>query len=886
MFGFTIHILRAKRALKAGKYGTVISLLQDPLVCRDRRAKELREKALNLWFDRARKRRDEGLLDLAIQDAEALTKIDAELPRLQEFLTNVRRQKDHEKERSQKRERVMAAFTQNLQLGRLNEAWEKLEDLSLLLDEKEEKALQGKVCERRTQAKEALQLAKEKLKSGKAMEAKEAWETARELWNDDPAFEEELQKIGSSWARELWVGVRKFLEKGAYQEAALAFSRICVKDPATSRLEEAKNLELQIANGLTGDAGQLAQKGAFDQALALLRKTPEPLVHFPSVRRLRETLIRVDGLISGVAEDPRIRLREMERIARETGWDKLPVSEARRDVQLLEKGLKQVRAALGEGKLEEAKEILLGLSEKWPYCRDVNTHLESFRYDERQRIETLKAARKDLREGRLVAAERKLITLVPGGEGAKEARGLLRDLERIKAKVSRELLVLQARFENGEPSSGLEDGLAAIKRLQSDSDGVEDLEARILVAKNLRKRIQELEASLEGRDLEAFLGRFRDWMGDRGEGGLFQEDRIQIRELGQKIQKELRKDIETGRVEAQLFFLEGLLPFEGVLGVDLGGLLAKARRRKEAADLHARRGMVSLEEKDEAGARKSLENARREALDSPQVLRLAHRLEGLQRDRARVTEALQLARSDPEGARAHLDGLGPTPAPLRTMVFDAKNELERLGGLEGGCLLQVEEGGEYLLLTDDRLVVGHAKASVPPHIPVLARIRSRHVLLERKMSFHGGVQDRLIPVEGAKIQLNGKEISSSIPLSHGDEILLGGVLPMRYLRPNPRSVSALLKIERGFEARGAGRILWLRQGGKEGRVFMGRGEGMHIRVPCMEPEVYLFAPRPGQLRVFSAGGGEVDGKPFRSEADLGPGMRVRCGQVAFRVLPL
>ncbi len=886
MFGFMIHILRARRALKAGRFGAALSLLQDPLVCRDRRAKELRDKALSRWFDRARKRRDEGLLDLAIKDAEALIQIEPEFPRLQEFLSNVQLQKVHEKERSQKRERVIGAFRQSCQLGRLNEAKEKLGDLSVLLETKEEQALLKKVSERQAKAKEALQLAKKKLKSGKAVEAKEAWESARQLWNDDPDFEEELQKVGSAWARELWVEVRQFLKKNAYQEAAIAFSRICVEDPATSRLEEAKNLELQIANGLTGEAGKLAQKGEFDQALALLRKTPDPVAHFPSVRRLRETLVRVDGLISGVTEDPRVRVRELERITRETGWDRLPIAEARKEVQQLEEGLQQVRAALGEGRLEEAKEVLLELSETWPHCRDVNTHLASFRFDEQQRIETLKVARKDLREGRLVSAERKLITLVPGGEGAKEARGLLRDLERIKAKVSRELLVLQARFEAGDSPAALEDGLAAIKKLQIDSDGVEDLEARILAAEHLRKRIQELEASLEARDLEFLLGRFRDWMADRGEGGLFQEDRVQIRELGHKILKEIGKDIEAGRIEAQLYFLEGLLPFEGVLGVEFEGILREGRRRKEAADRHARQGLLFLEEKDEAGARRSLENARREAMDSPQVLRLAHRLEGLHRDRARVTEALQLARSDPEGARAHLEGLGPTPAPLRTMVFNAKNELERLGGLEGGCLLQVEEGGEYLLLTDDRLVVGHAKASVPPQIPILARIRSRHALFERKLSFHGGVQDRLLPVEGAGIQLNGKPLTAPTSLSHGDELLLGGVLPIRYLRPNPRSVSVLLKLGRGFEARGAGRVLWLRQGGKEGRVFMGRGEGMHIRVPCIEPEVYLYAPGPGQLRVFSAGGGDVDGKPFRSEAELAPGVRVRCGQLAFRVLPL
>ncbi|HHI79840.1 MAG TPA: hypothetical protein ENK02_07645 [Planctomycetes bacterium] len=886
MFGFTIHILRARRALKAGRYGTALSLLQDPLVSRDRRAKALREKALGLWLDRARKRRDEGLVDLAIQDAEALHKIEPELPRLQEFLANLRLQKEQERERGQRRERVIAAFQKCCSLGRLNEAGEKLGDLNVLLDPKEEEALLQRVEEQRAKAREALGRAKKSLKSGRALEAKEAWEIARKLWNDDAGFEEELQKVGGAWARELWVEVRQFLQKGKYQEAAWAFSRICVEDPAASRLEEAKNLELQIANGLSSEAGSLAKQGEFEKALALLRKTPEPVAHFPSVRRLRETLLRVDGLVSGMAEDPRIRVRELERIARETGWNRLPIAEAREDVQELEKGLGQVRAALGEGRLQEAKEILQSLSESWPHCRDVQTHLASFRYDEQQRLETLKAARKDLREGRLVSAERKLLTLVPGGEGAKEARGLLRDLERIKAKVSRELLVLQARFENGESPAALEEGLAAIKKLQNDSDGVEDLEARILAAKHLQKRIRELEAALEQRDWELLLGRFRDWMADRGEGGLFQEDRTQLRELGQKIHQNLRRDLEAGHVEAQLYFLEGLAPFAGVLGVELENLRAEAQRRKEAADRLARQGLASLDEKNEAEALQSLENARNEALDSPQVLRLAHRLESLQRDRARVGEALQLARSDPEGARAHLDGLGPTPAPLRTMVFDAKNELERLGGLEGGCLLQVEEGGEYLLLTDDRLVVGHAKASVPPQIPILARIRSRHACFERKLSFHGGVQDRVLPVEGASLKLNGKAVNGPTPLSHGDEVLLGGVLPIHYLRPNPRSVSALLKLGKGFEARGAGRVLWLRQGGKEGRVFLGRGEGVHIRVPCLEPEVFLFAPGPGQLRIFSAGGGEVDGKPFRSEAELAPGVRVRCGQIAFRVLPL
>ena len=78
MWSHLIQLMRARRALRAGRYDTVLGLLEDPLVRDDRRAVDLRAKVLDQLCDRAERRMKGGQLDLALRDIDQVCKLDAE----------------------------------------------------------------------------------------------------------------------------------------------------------------------------------------------------------------------------------------------------------------------------------------------------------------------------------------------------------------------------------------------------------------------------------------------------------------------------------------------------------------------------------------------------------------------------------------------------------------------------------------------------------------------------------------------------------------------------------------------------------------------------------------------------------------------------------------
>src|SRR5205814_5157460 len=96
---------------------------------------------------------------------------------------------------------------------------------------------------------------------------------------------------------------------------------------------------------------------------------------------------------------------------------------------------------------------------------------------------------------------------------------------------------------------------------------------------------------------------------------------------------------------------------------------------------------------------------------------------GQQHALARV-EALAAER-DYAGAHRKLSDLPPTPAVLRTRIFDLKRELARAQGLDGPFLLRVDEGGEYLVLRGESVSIGNVREH-STDLPVLANLAGRH----------------------------------------------------------------------------------------------------------------------------------------------------------------
>ncbi len=163
---------------------------------------------------------------------------------------------------------------------------------------------------------------------------------------------------------------------------------------------------------------------------------------------------------------------------------------------------------------------------------------------------------------------------------------------------------------------------------------------------------------------------------------------------------------------------------------------------------------------------------------APDPLRLVDRARGL------------AAAGDVAGAALQFDRLRREAPMLRTVLHDMNRELARAQGLEGGFLLRVDEGGEHLVLRTESFSIGNLREG-RADLPLLANLATRHARIERCMSFHGGMEDR-IHAEDGELRVAGAPCASH-RLAHGDVVTLGG-LRIRYELPSRRSLTARLRL--------------------------------------------------------------------------------------------
>jgi hypothetical protein len=152
------------------------------------------------------------------------------------------------------------------------------------------------------------------------------------------------------------------------------------------------------------------------------------------------------------------------------------------------------------------------------------------------------------------------------------------------------------------------------------------------------------------------------------------------------------------------------------------------------------------------------------------------------------------------------------------------------------------------------------------------------------MSFHGGMQDRIVAERGPLV-VEGREVSEH-RLRDGDRVRLGSVLDLVYRLPSARSLTASITLGSGFQVAGTDKVLLMKDRGRDGRILIGPVQDAHVRTPHPQPVVELFATRDGQVRVRCEGEGEVNGKPFSGEHPVEAGALVRCGEVCFALQPL
>ena len=73
--------------------------------------------------------------------------------------------------------------------------------------------------------------------------------------------------------------------------------------------------------------------------------------------------------------------------------------------------------------------------------------------------------------------------------------------------------------------------------------------------------------------------------------------------------------------------------------------------------------------------------------------------------------------------------------------------------------------------------------------------------------------------------------------------------------------------------------------GRDGRLLIGPGKDVHVRVPNATGEVEVFAANTGHMRVACEAGGKIDGVSFRGEHPIAAGQLVEAAGITFTLLP-
>lgn len=888
MFERFVRMAEARRALAAGRYEEVLQLAEDPLVREHRKARDLRDRALAGLLDRARRRLRSGK---ALEAARAdIARVLRERPEDEEALalqTACEEAVRGGQEARSAAEGELAAARRAIEAGdpelarRHLDVVERLDPTAAALP-----SVRRLVAARVEAARQLRARAESAWAEGDLDSACEHLAQAR-------ALDVGVEPPGGALARTLARALADRILAGGHldpraEEAELR--RALRQLPELGELERVKSRLRHRVQEAVQKIGSLLERGEVERALELVRDTGREAV---SAVVSPTYLAALDRLAAGWsarrAADPLRAAAELGRAAEVLGVETVTrwARRSREEARELQQALADARRLAREAGLGPARDRLLEIVGRWPGAEVVRREMEAVERGLEEKEERLARARELVRAGRLAEAKALALTIVGPGEEGERAAALVQQVERRMELVRRGLDQVR-RDVHAEPSATVEGLRRAVARLdelgkvQADEPDLEELREA------LAAEIEGLEAlDRAGRalaaerpdDLTEALERI-----EAQRSRLLSEGRLDARllELADGLEERVEQALARGRTHLARELTEALDRIPG-RGLRARGLREEAVEREQAAARTAAAGMAAVRAGCVDEALAALDRARAASVDAAAVGTLETALEEARArdlDLARVEE---LARQrDFDGARRELEALGPTPAMLRTRVYDMKRRLARAQGLEGGFVLRVDEGGEFLVLRKESVTIGNLRDG-RADLPILARIAGRHARIQRTMSFHGGMEDRIL-AEGGVVCVAGRQVREHV-LKHGDRVRLGSSLELRYALPSRRSLTACLTLDGRFQAEGTDRVLLMKDRGRDGRILIGKGPDVHVRVPSATCVVEIFAGRDGRVRVSCREGGEMDGKPFRGEHPLTPGAVVRCGEVSFVLMP-
>lgn len=892
MFDRFIRLARARKALQEKRFEDALQLADDPLIAGTRRAETIRDKARAALLARARERLAQGEIPAARKLAERLRQAGADAG-VQTLIGDLDAAESREQEVSTEARKVADEARKLLQRGELAAAAAAVAGMPEGGPAGLQRQLEAQVKESKLQAKEQLDHVARHLAQRRVDEAQKAFAKAAALDRDAAANATVRGRLFDALADGAGGRIREQIERGDLLAACAAVRAVrgqaatfeigqavgdvrALKKPL-SGLESALVAEWRRATDITA-AAELAE-AAHEAGLELPAATAE------LVAALRTVHATGEG-------DPE-PLQKLRGVARTAGCKSLVKAVDGRLLRLddQDQRVTAARELMAQGDLDAARERLTAVLADDPLHEAARRELDLVEQGIGSLSEQLTAARTAAREGRLRAACSQALALGTAGRLGNEAQLLLTDVRARMALVDRGLDEVRTTLHGKAAGSlqGVRHCLARLEELRKVQCDHDELD-RVVLA--IETEIQGLEAcdraaaALADDDLVTAAASLSEVLGSRRD--LLVPERLDARvlTLADRFHAHGERALAAGRggdLERCAAVLDGLAAVKSDFGETAAHWRRDAERRKQAADDKAAAARAAIAERDLATAEQCLEDATELWADCAAVRTLQGELAGHQRRHNELEQVEALAaEADYQGAAEKLAAMPPTPALLRTRIFDMKQQLARAQGLEGAFLMRVDEGGEHLVVRGESISIGNVRQN-RADLPVLANVAGRHATIRRSMSFHGGMEDTVVAEDG-EVRVRGRRVRQH-KLQDGDTIQFGPSLAASYRQPTERSLTAGLVLQGGFQIAGTERVLLMKDRGKDGRILVGPGRDVHVRVAGASHEVELFAASTGQIRVHCPAGGTIDGSPFKGEHPVDAGQVVTAGGVTFVLLP-
>ncbi|MBL8728814.1 MAG: hypothetical protein JNM25_10315 [Planctomycetes bacterium] len=888
MFDRFIRLAQARKALREQRFEEVLGLCADPMIRADRRAEALRREAIAALLARARRHVEAEDLPAARADARRLAAA-APGAAAEELCREIDAAAAGEAAAQDLARRTLAEARAALDRGETAAAAALLATVdpgSLLLERKQ---LEKLLAERALQAEQLAARVGAALDAGDVEAAVRGLDRVRALDRDAAATGALTQRVVTALAERAAAAMRQRLAADDVVGAAACLQEVTARlsgldaGPSLRALRQSLTVPMQTA---------LRSAASLDEALELVAALRGVgLEAEPEFVGLAGAVVRAAAARGG--EDGGEAARRLREAAVAVGADglaraadRLSESAAVRDQQLV-----AARRHIDRGDLDAARVELLRVLTREPdhgAARRELVLVDQGLADLAQRLENARAA---ARSGRLREACSLGLSLVGNAGVGADAQQLVAEVRNRMSLVDRGIDEVRVAL-HGRLAAGAEGVRHCLRRLQELAKVQIDHDELPVITRAVEAEIEALghcEAAAKALEQGVFADAAQaitalQTYGDQ----LLTRDRLDARVCGlaDRLLGTCEQALATGRLGlvercAGLFAL--LQPQRPEYDQRARELLAGVARRQAAAQRLVAQAEAALQGRDLAEAERLVDAARGEWDEAADVRRLVAELEGLRRQQRTLDRVEVMAKErDFVGAQQKLATMPPTQAMLRTRIYDMKQDLARAQGLTGAFLLRVDEGGEHLVLRGESVSIGNVRQR-RSDLPVLASLAGRHASLRRSMSFHGGMQDTIVAEEG-EVRVGGA-ITTSRPLHPGDRVQLGAAFTFVYQRSSERSLSASLLLQSGFQVAGTDRVLLMKDRGRDGRLLLGPGRDVHVRVPRATGEVEVYAASNGQMRVHCAAGGTIDGAPFRGEHPVAAGQVVEAAGISFLMYP-